>query len=233
MSKPLPQSFYRRDTRQVAKSLLGKVLVHRTVDGLTRGKIVETEAYYGPGDPASHAYKGKTKRAKIMWGKPGIAYVYFTYGMHYLLNVITEGEAKAGAVLIRALEPQEGIDLMKKRRGLSEVRNLTNGPAKLTRAFGITIRQNGIDLTKGDLIIEEGEDEEFEVISAQRIGIKAGREANLRFYIKGNRFVSRFGRSSPFLLHTDQSATHTLFFPEDFASCITSSSLLRVFSPGS
>jgi len=191
MNNPLPQSFYCKDTKQVAKSLLGKVLVRRTAKGVTRGKIVETEAYYGLDDPASHAYKGRTKRARIMWEKPGIAYVYFTYGMHYLLNVITEEEGKAGAVLIRALEPQEGIDLMKKRRGLSNIKNLTNGPAKLTQAFGITTRENGVDLTKGDLVIEKGEEGEFEIICAQRIGIKAGREAKLRFYIKGNKFVSR------------------------------------------
>jgi len=195
MKRPLPRSFYCRDTKEVARDLLGKVLVHRTADGITKGKIVETEAYYGPDDPASHAYKGGTKRARIMWGKPGIAYVYFTYGMHYLLNVVTEEEGKAGAVLIRALEPQEGIDLMKKRRGLSEVNTLTNGPARLTQALDITTRENGIDLTRGDLRIEEGKDEEFEIISAQRIGIKAGKEAKLRFYIKGNKFISKLSRA--------------------------------------
>lgn len=191
MKKTLPKSFYRRDTKEVAIDLLGKILVRRTQEGTVKGKIVETEAYYGPDDPASHAYKGMTKRAQIMWGSPGIAYVYFTYGMHYLLNVVTEEEGKAGAVLIRALEPKEGIELMKRRRNFCDLKNLTNGPAKLTQAFDITTRENGVDLTGRKLWIEEGSGEKFEVVSTSRIGIRAGKEAKLRFYIKGNEFVSK------------------------------------------
>jgi len=160
MKKTLPKSFYRRDTKEVAIDLLGKILVRRTQEGTVKGKIVET-------------------------------YVYFTYGMHYLLNVVTEEEGKAGAVLIRAVEPKEGIELMKRRRNFCDLKNLTNGPAKLTQAFDITTRENGVDLTGRKLWIEEGSGEKFEVVSTSRIGIRAGKEAKLRFYIKGNEFVSK------------------------------------------
>lgn len=191
LKEPLPKSFYARDTKLVAINLLGKVLAHQADDGVIKGRIVETEAYYGPGDPASHAFRGKTKRSGIMWGKPGTAYVYFTYGMHYLLNVVTEEEGKAGAVLIRALEPVQGIEIMRKKRGINNIRELCNGPAKLTQAFGINGRYNGVNLTSGKLIIEEGERERFDIISTGRIGIKKGREEDLRFYIRGCEFVSK------------------------------------------
>jgi len=191
LEKPLFSSFYARDTKLVAVELLGKVLAHQTNDGVIKGRIVETEAYYGPGDPASHAFGGKTKRSAIMWEKPGTAYVYFTYGMHYLINVVTERKGKAGAVLIRALEPIQGIEIMRKRRGMIDMKSLCNGPAKLTRAFGIDGRYNGASLTSGKLIIEEGEEKKFNVICTGRIGIKKGREDKLRFYIKGCQFVSK------------------------------------------
>ena len=190
MNKTLPQSFYLTDPAQVAQRLLGKLLFRGSPQGITQGKIVETEAYYGKGDPGSHAFRGKTPRSSIMWGKPGIAYVYFTYGMHYLFNVVVEKEGIPGAVLIRAVEPLEGIELMRKRRNVRRLEDLTRGPARLTQAFDITIKENGIDLTQGNLLIKEGQEERFSIVTTTRIGIKKGEKLPLRFYIKGNRFVS-------------------------------------------
>ena len=188
--KPLSRKFYERDTKEVAKDLLGKVLVHRTPKGVLKGKIVEVEAYYGENDPGSHAYKGKTPRNEIMYGLPGFAYVYFCYGNHWLLNVVTEKRGKAGAVLFRALEPLEGTEIMKENRKSKEIQNLTNGPGKLTQAFGINKKHNGLDLTKSNLFITRGKKENFEIVTTTRIGIKRGKELPLRFYIKGNKFVS-------------------------------------------
>ncbi len=191
MTKLLPRSFYARDTKEVAKDLLGKMLVRKLTKATIKGKIVETEAYYGEEDPASHAFRGRTERAKIMWGIPGTAYVYLIYGMYYLFNIVTEKKEKAGAVLIRALDPQEGIGLMKTMRKTDEIKNLTNGPGKLTQAFAITNKEHKEDLLSGSLVIEEGIKEEFEIISTTRIGVNAGGQAKLRFYIKGNEFVSK------------------------------------------
>jgi len=191
MTKLLPRSFYARDTKEVAKDLLGKMLVRKLRKGTIKGKIVETEAYYGEEDPASHAFRGRTERAKIMGGIPGTAYVYLIYGMYYLFNIVTEKKGKAGAVLIRALDPQEGIGLMKKMRKTDEIKNLTNGPGKLTQAFAITNKEHKEDLLSGSLVIEEGIKEEFEIISTTRIGVNAAGQAKLRFYIKGNEFVSK------------------------------------------
>lgn len=191
MTKPLSRSFYARDTQEVAKELLGKILVREFDQATIKGRIVETEAYYGENDPASHAFRGRTKRARIMWGRPGVAYVYLIYGIYYLFNIVTEQERKAGAVLIRALHPIEGIEVMKKMRKIDQIKNLTNGPGKLTQAFAITAREHKQDLTSGYLIIEEGERENFEIISARRIGVSTGGQAKLRFYIKGDEFVSR------------------------------------------
>lgn len=167
----------------MARELLGKFLVHHTCRGELVGKIVETEAYLGEKDPASHAYKGKkTPRTRIMWGKPGSIYVYFTYGMHYLLNVVTEKEGKAGAVLIRGVEPVKGIPPLP---------GITRGPAKVTSTFGIDLRYNRKDITQGNLTICEGRKEKFKIRSAPRLGIKKGKEKHLRFYIEGNPWVSR------------------------------------------
>lgn len=187
---PLPKSFYTRDTALVARELLGKFLVRCVSRGRLVGRIVETEAYYGVGDPASHSYKGKTKRAAIMWGPGGIAYVYFTYGMHFLINVVTEKEGIPGAVLIRALEPLEGIQIMKKNRNKTKLTELTRGPGRLTRAFGIDGSFNGHNLTKGGLFIAGEGNEVFEIECTSRRGVKKGENRKLRFYIKGNRFVS-------------------------------------------
>jgi len=187
----IPRSFYAGDTRKVARNLLGKILCCKTSEGIAKGRIVETEAYCGDKDPAAHAYRGRTPRSKIMWGRPGVAYVYFVYGMHHMLNVVTEREGTPGSVFIRALEPIEGIALMKQRRKTQDAKNLTNSPAKLTQALGITMQDNGVNLEGGHLWIEEGGEEKFDIVSTGRVGIKAGKNLKLRFYIKGDDHVSR------------------------------------------
>jgi len=190
--KPLPRRFYTRETLTVAEELLGKKLVRHSNNARLVGKIVEVEAYRGSDDPGSHAYRGMTPRNRLMFGKGGFAYVYFTYGMHYCFNVVTERQNAPGAVLIRALEPLNGIETMRKNRGNKNLLNLANGPAKLTEAMNITKKQNGLDLTRSkELFICESEvKENFEFVSAKRIGIKIGMDKPWRFCIKDNKFVS-------------------------------------------
>lgn len=189
--KTLSRKFYKRDTINVAYDLLGKILINESKKGPASGRIVEVEAYLGESDPASHASRGITPRSKVMFGQPGLAYVYFIYGNHFLFNVVTEREGKAGAVLIRALEPFQGIELMRERRKCQDIRMLTNGPGKLTQALDITREQNGSDLTGPPLKILNGGEEKFKIISSPRIGIKEGSEDLWRFYIAGNEFVSK------------------------------------------
>jgi len=190
--KQLPRSFYERDTAQVARELLGKVLVHRSPDGTTSGRIVETEAYYGKSDPASRASRKRTKLNWLMWEKGGLAFVYMVHAC-WLFNVTTEREGVPGAVLIRALEPLKGLELMKRRRGVKEERNLTSGPGKLTQAMGITYAHHGLDLTieESELAITGGKSESFEIASSHRIGVSADLKRKLRFHIKKNPYVSR------------------------------------------
>jgi DNA-3-methyladenine glycosylase len=173
----LPRNFYARPTTEVAHDLLGCVL--------------EVEAYLGMDDLAAHASRGITPRTRVIFGSPGHAYVYFIYGMHECLNVTAEPDGTAGCVLIRALEPLAGIDLMRERRGRAELRDLTSGPGKLTVAMGITRKLNGVDLTKGPLMIFEGHGRNFEVKTTPRIGINQCVDWPLRFHVKNNRFVSR------------------------------------------
>jgi DNA-3-methyladenine glycosylase len=192
-SQPLRRAFYERNTVHVAKELLGKVLVRRLGDNRLEGIIVETEAYRGYDDAASHAYRGPTRRNQVMFGEPGHAYVYFTYGMHYCLNVTTEPAGQPGAVLIRAVQPIKGIVEMKKRRRTEQVKDLSNGPAKLTQAFAVTKALNGHDLTTGRelYIAEPYHPEAVRIIFTSRIGIKVSAEKLWRFAIKGNPFVSK------------------------------------------
>jgi len=192
--KILDRNFYCRDTSIVARELLGKILVKVNGSKKIGGVIVETEAYYGRDDPASHAFKGKTPRAEIMFGMPGISYVYLCYGMYYLLNVVTETEGNPGAVLIRALEPMWGIDIMRKRRGGKENVNLTNGPGKLTVAMDIDGNDNGKDLTEIrtglNIFGSRKKTKGLEISVSERIGIKSGKGRLLRYFIKNNKFVS-------------------------------------------
>lgn len=187
----LPPEFYGRDTGEVARALLGKELV-RTVSGrIIRCRIVETEAYFGSGDPASHAARGLTPGNAVMFGQPGRAYVYFNYGMHYLFNVVTEAEGRAGAVLIRAVEPLEGVEIMTINRPVSDILQLTSGPAKLTKALAINKTHNGQRLDSARLGVIDRPDNGLRVIAAPRVGISSGQEYNYRFYVDGNIFVSR------------------------------------------
>jgi DNA-3-methyladenine glycosylase len=186
----LSREFYSRDTRKVAREILGKILVHKTEEGIVKGKIVEVEAYLGLDDPGAIGFRRVKSIPQSLLMPAGYAFVYFTYGNHWMLNVNAK-TGKLGAVLIRALEPLEGIEIMKKNRGIDDTKNLTNGPGKLTKAFGIDKRHNGLDLTRDELFIEDS-DEKVEAVKATRIGISKGKSKLLRFYIKGNRFVSKF-----------------------------------------
>ncbi|MEG6512494.1 DNA-3-methyladenine glycosylase [Desulforamulus ruminis] len=188
--QPLPEEFYNRETTPVARELLGHLLVHHTAQGTTLGKIVETEAYL-QGDPACHAAKKMTPRNRVMFGPPGRAYVYFTYGMHYCFNVVTNAEGVGEAVLIRALEPLEGLELMIKRRGRPKPEELCSGPARLVQAMGITKEHNQCNLTQGSLFIAPSQEPPPDIVTTTRIGIKEGVDLPLRFYIQGNTFISR------------------------------------------
>ncbi|MFL0248883.1 DNA-3-methyladenine glycosylase [Clostridium neuense] len=198
----LPKEFYGRDTIVVAKELLGKNFVH-VVNGIkTSGKIVETEAYRGINDKGAHAYGGRrTPRNEALYGEPGYSYVYFIYGLYYCMNVVAMKKDIPEGVLIRAIEPTEGIETMSERRfekayselNKYQVKNLTNGPSKLCLAMDITKKQNEMDLCGDELYFEELKNEPFEIVEAKRVGIDYAEEAKdylWRFYIKGNRYVS-------------------------------------------
>jgi DNA-3-methyladenine glycosylase len=201
--KPLPRSFYLRPTLQVARDLLGKHIVRKVRSKFLIGKIVEVEAYC-KGDPASHAFRGRTKRNDVMFWEGGHLYVYFTYGMHFCANVVTGTEGIGEAVLIRAVEPLAGIEVMKINRygshkslNLQSLNrksfiNLTNGPAKFCQAFGIARKENETDLLDSEISITEGESVPSKYIKrSSRIGIQQGVEKNWRFFIRGNQWVSK------------------------------------------
>jgi DNA-3-methyladenine glycosylase len=185
---PLPRAFYNRPAIEVAPALLGTILVH----GTTSGRIVETEAYLGLQDRAAHSWRGITPRTRVMFGAPGHAYVYLIYGMYECLNVVAEPEGSPGCVLIRALEPLEGMPRMRRRRpGARGIEDLANGPGKLTLALGITRRHNGADFTDGPLTIHPPKSpQDFRIGISPRIGIKHCADWPLRFFIEGSRFVS-------------------------------------------
>lgn len=182
----LKRPFYSRQAEEVARDLLGRVLRH----GECAGRIVETEAYLGGDDLAAHSARGVTPRTRVIFGPPGRAYVYFIYGMHECLNLICEPEGSPGCVLIRALEPVAGIERMRLRRGKEAMKDLTSGPGKLTQAMGITRAHNGVDVTKGDLVIYAGHGEEFDIQATPRVGITHCKDWPLRFIVAGNKYVS-------------------------------------------
>jgi DNA-3-methyladenine glycosylase len=199
----LPAAFYSLPTLDLARQLLGKVLV--TVGGestVTAGLIVETEGYIAENDPACHAFSGITKRNAVMWGEPGHAYIYFTYGNHWMINVVSEPDGVAAAVLIRALEPIAGLPLMRLRRNLEllkgtpQDRQLANGPGKLCKALGVDSALNGANLQSEHLFMADAPDgwclPPFDIVETTRIGITKGVEFPWRYYVKGNRFVSKW-----------------------------------------
>ena len=191
---PLARSFYERSTLTVAAELIGKVLVHETRSGRAAGMIVEVEAYIGEDDPACHAAPGPTKRNAPLYGPPGRAYVYLNYGIHNLVNAVTEAEGSPAAVLIRALAPLDGIELMKRRRaragGRTEVEGLCRGPGNLTQALGITLKQNRLDLTEAPLWIEDRGLSAGAIGWSRRIGIRVGVERPWRCSLSGHPSVS-------------------------------------------
>jgi DNA-3-methyladenine glycosylase len=189
--KRIPRSFFYRYTPEVAKELLGSRLVRVVGGRRLSGIIVETEAYRGSEDPASHAYKGMTLRNKVMFGPPGHAYVYFTMGMHYCLNITTEPSGTPAAVLLRAIEPSEGLELMKRNRNVDESHRIGAGPGNLTKAMKIDKRLNGEDVVRSRrLFLEQGRKIDKIGVST-RVGVGAGRSFRWRFYAKGSPFVSR------------------------------------------
>ena len=190
----LPRDFYARPTLEVAADLIGKVLVHETARGITSGIIVETEAYIGESDPACHAAPGPTLRNAPLYGPPGFAYVYLNYGIHYLVNAVTEPEGSPAAVLIRALEPLEGQAAMRRRRRAAAVpaMSLCRGPGNLSRALGISLKQNRADLTHSALRIEDRGLIKREVAWGPRVGISVGVEHAWRCYAAGSEAVSLF-----------------------------------------
>lgn len=188
----LDRRFYRRSTPRVARDLLGKILV-RVYDGnILAGKIVETEAYCGESDPASHAAAGRTERTEIMFGPPGYAYIYLIYGKYYCLNAVTETEGKAGAVLIRALEPLQGIKIMQRFRPSGNLKELTSGPGKLCQALAIDHQLNGADLLGNTLFLLSAPPIPEKMVAATpRIGVSAARNVPWRFIVNGNPFVTQ------------------------------------------
>ena len=200
--KILNRDFYDRDSLVVAKELLGKVLVHEVNGKKISAKIVEAEAYMGVIDKAAHSYGGRrTPRVEVMYGGPGFSYVFMIYGMYYCFNIVTREEGVPQAILIRACEPVEGLELMAENRykkelsqlSKSQLTGLTNGPGKLCRALLIDKSLNGEDLCGNKLYVTEGAEEDFSIISAKRVGVDYSEEAKdypWRFYVEGNRYVS-------------------------------------------
>jgi DNA-3-methyladenine glycosylase len=179
----------------VARELIGKVLIKAISGGIVSGRIVETEAYTGTADQASHAYRGPTSRNRVMFGPPGHLYVYLSYGVHYCCNVVTEPDGTAGAVLLRALEPLTGTEVMTARRGNRPLRELCNGPGKLCQALEIGMEDYGVDLESSSLWLEDDGYQAEELGISGRIGIATAVDLPLRFFLPGNPFVSR-GKST-------------------------------------
>ena len=190
----LSRLFYQQSTLDVARQLLGKYLVRKHQDGTTVGRIVETEAYVGPEDRACHASRGRTARTKIMFGPAGYAYVYLVYGFHNMLNIVTEAVDFPAAVLIRAVEPVQGVELMRARRQTEQQQNLASGPGKLCQAFAIDRKLNGDDLCGKVLYLEHRGEPVSQVVTTPRIGVDyAGpwKDKPWRFLIRDNEFVSK------------------------------------------
>jgi DNA-3-methyladenine glycosylase len=192
----LPRSFYARDAREVAPELLGKLLVHDDPEvGPLAVRLVEVEAYAGAEDPASHAYRGPTRRNAVMFGPPGHLYVYFTYGMHFCMNAVTGRAGEGAAVLLRAGEPLEGVDGMRSRRGRDRSLDLCSGPGRFTQAMGVARSDDGVDLVEGDHLWVERGTRSGSIGTGIRVGVRETTRA-WRYWLDGNAFVSR-GRPGP------------------------------------
>jgi DNA-3-methyladenine glycosylase len=198
----LPRAFYDRPTLDVARDLLGKVLVHRRQAAVTSGVIVEVEAYIGEDDPACHAAPGPTRRNEPLYGPPGFSYVYLNYGIHCLVNLVTESKGSPAAVLIRALDPLDGISTMRRRRaraskgrrpgdGVVPTNDLCRGPGNLALAMGITLAENRLDLTGDRLSVEDRGVAVGDILWGSRIGIRVGTERPWRAWLAGHQAVSR------------------------------------------
>jgi DNA-3-methyladenine glycosylase len=195
MANFLPKEFYEKyDTVTLSKKLLGCTMVHESPEGRTSGIIVETEAYLS-NDPACHAYRKKSSRNAAMFEGAGISYVYLIYGMYHCFNIVSGDKGVGEAVLVRALEPVEGIELMQKRRGTTQLKNLCSGPAKLVKAMGITPEFNFLPIYADEFYCIPPKDENFEIVTTTRIGITQGADLLYRFYIKGNKFVSKLDKN--------------------------------------
>jgi DNA-3-methyladenine glycosylase len=197
LGSPLPSRFYDRATELVARDLLGAVLECTTADGVTQGRIVETEAYLGPDDPACHAVAGLTPRTEHLFGPPGMAYVYFIYGMYWCFNAVTRERGHGAAVLVRAVHPLSGVELMRQRRPkVKKDRDLTNGPGKLCLAMGIVGSMNGRSLRDGPIVIREGEPvDDDEVVVTPRVGITQAADWPLRYLVRDDPYLSATPKS--------------------------------------
>jgi DNA-3-methyladenine glycosylase len=195
--EPFPPEFYDRDTELVARDMLGALLECETPAGLASGRIVETEAYLGPHDPACHAVAGLTGRTRHLHGPPGIAYVYLIYGMYWCFNAVTRPEGIGAAVLVRAVEPVDGVELMRARRPtVTKDRDLTNGPGKLCIALGIERTMSGLPLRRPPLVVRRGAPlSDADVLVSPRIGITRAVDWPLRYFVKGSAYVSRTPRA--------------------------------------
>ena len=192
MPVKLKRSFYNRPTLDVVVDLLGKILIYENDGVKLGGRLVELEAYIGEDDPACHACRGKTPRNAIMYGPVGFLYVYFTYGNHYMLNIVTEKEGFPAAVLIRSLEPLYGIDIMKRNRDTDRLTKIASGPGKLARALAITTEHKGLDLTGNKIFVIDDKILPGDIWRSSRIGIgENGADKLWRFYIKDNPHVSK------------------------------------------
>lgn len=190
--RKIPRSFYQQNTIDIARELLGCEFISNIGGVKTGGIIVETEAYRGPDDPACHAYRGLTNRNRVMFGDPGFLYVYFTYGNHFMANIVCEQAGFPAAVLVRGIEPRYGIDTMAERRTTREITNIASGPGKLARALGLTTANNGTDLLKSDIYLRGPAEHDSKILASPRIGIgERGSEKLWRFYIKDNPHVSK------------------------------------------
>ena len=194
MSKPLPRVFYDRDVVTVARELLGKTLVRTAPEGAATGRIVEVEAYLAEGDPANHAHRGRTRRNASMFGPPGHAYVYAIHA-RFCLNAVTEAVDVPSAVLVRAVEPLEGVELMARRRGTSRERDLARGPARLCEAFAVDRGLDGWDLTRGEQLWiaddAQGPPNSLQIATATRVGVSSAANRLLRFFLADSPFVSK------------------------------------------